>query len=376
MHLLHHILTENSHKWPERTAITFKDQSITYSFLETESNQLAATLSRLGCVKGDRVGIMLSKSIESIVALFGILKAGGIYVPVDPLAPIARVSHIITHCGIECIITSTEHLQKFELGQQNSMPLLKVILTGSMRDEAVVSGRHFDVIAWEEAVGQSGEDPRDLLQLDSDPAYILHTSGSTGTPKGVVISHRNALTFVNMAVDFFMIGRNDRIANHAPLHFDLSVFDIFGAIKAGATIVVVPEFLSTFPSRLAEYIDGERITIWNSVSSVLAMLAAKGSLERFAFSALRLVHFSGEVMPLKYLEILKKYMPRAEFFNIYGQTEANSSLFYRVDDVAKDRAKNIPIGKPFPHFDVFAIDDNGKRRTSCFERYGCFGLLE
>ena len=360
MHLLHHLLTESSLKWPDRTAVTFKDGSMTYSALETKSDQLAATLSHLGCTKGDRVGIMLSKSIESIVALFGILKTGAIYVPLDPLAPIARINHIIAHCGIECMITSGEHLSKFGPGPQNGPQLRNVILTGLTRDEAVGPGGRIAVIAWEEVEGQPGEKRVGVPQSDSDPAYILHTSGSTGTPKGVVISHLNALTFVNMATDFFKIRENDRIANHAPLHFDLSVFDIFGAIKAGAAIIMVPEFLPTFPSRLAEFIDREQITVWNSAASVLAMLAAKGRLERFAFGSLRLVHFSGEVLPLKYLRILKKYMPFAEFFNIYGQTEANSSLFYRVDDVTNDHAGNIPIGKPFPHFDVFAIDDRGK----------------
>jgi L-proline---[L-prolyl-carrier protein] ligase len=360
MYLLHHLLTESSVKYPDKTAVAFKDTTITYSSLETISNQLALTLSKHGITQGDRIGIMLGKSIESIIALFGILKAGAIYVPLDPLANVDRINHIITHCGMECLITSMDHLQKFCSGTQEGLPLRKVVLTGPMRDEVVIRGERVDVIYLNEIVGKTGEEHCDVSLLDSDPAYILHTSGSTGTPKGVVISHLNALTFVNMAVDFFKIGENDRIANHAPLHFDLSVFDIFGAIKAGATIILVPEFLSTFPSRLAEYIDREQVTIWNSVASVLAMLAAKGSLGRLAFSSLRLVHFSGEVMPLKYLRILKQHMQKAEFFNIYGQTEANSSLYYRIDDVTKDYVKNIPIGKPFPHFDVFAINDNGK----------------
>ena len=360
MYLLHHLLTESSLKYPDRTAVTFRDEYITYSALDTKSDQLAATLSFHGCTKGDRIGIMLSKSIESIIALFGILKAGAIYVPLDPLAPAARINRIIARCGIECLITSHENLSTLCSDHEAPLLLKKAILTSPSLKEGIDHREDIDCLAWEALSAHApGDGPRAEIS-DASPAYILHTSGSTGTPKGVVISHLNALTFVNMAVDFFKIKENDRIANHAPLHFDLSVFDIFGAIKAGATIIMVPEFLSTFPSRLAEYIDREQVTIWNSVSSVLAMLAAKGRLERFAFGSLRLVHFSGEVMPLKYLWILKEHMPGADFFNIYGQTEANSSLFYRVDDVTKDHARNIPIGKPFPHFDIFAIDDKGQ----------------
>lgn len=365
--LLHHLLSESSLKYPDRTAVTFKDKSVTYSELETKSNQLAATLLQQGIKKSDRVGIMLSKSIESIISLFGIMKAGAIYVPLDPLAPSSRNSQIIAHCGIECIITSPENLTQICSDQQALTQLKKAILTGSQASKGTCNSAHIDCHAWDTIVDNIPGYQQPIQLSDTHPAYILHTSGSTGVPKGVVISHLNALTFVIMAVDFFMINENDRIANHAPLHFDLSVFDIFGAIKSGATIVLVPEFLSIFPAKLAEYIDRERISIWNSVSSVLTVLAERGKLDRFRFNLLRLVHFSGDIMPVKYLRILKKNMQKAEFFNIYGQTEANSSLYYRVHDIADNDAWKIPIGKPFPNFEVFALNDANEMIRSCDE---------
>ena len=180
------------------------------------------------------------------------------------------------------------------------------------------------------------------------------------SPKGSVISHLNALTFVNMAVGFFGINENDRMANHAPLHFDLSIFDIFCAVKVGAAVVVIPEYLSAFPVRLAQAIYQQRVTVWNSVASVLTKLADQGGLEGLTFPSLRLVHFSGDLMPVKYLSFLRKCMPAAEFYNIYGQTEANSSLYFKVPDRIGDNAWKIPIGKSFPNFDVFAINENGQ----------------
>jgi len=356
MHLLPDLLRESALKHPDRKAIVYKDRSLSYADLENRSSRFGAALSGEGISKGDRVGIMLHKSIESIIALFGIMKAGAIYVPLDPGAPAVRVNAMLSHCGIECLVTSPEIGSTVWRDQQTPVPLKKLILTGGAPGDNA-SHRGVRSLSWEAMESAAPGNGTPVEMADTAPAYILHTSGSTGVPKGVVISHLNAMTFVNMATDVFSLNENDRIANHAPLHFDLSVFDIFGAIRSGAALVIIPETLSPFAAKLAEYIDKEGITIWNSVSSVLALLADRGRLDRFSFDALRLAHFSGDVMPVKYLRVLMQHMKRARFYNIYGQTEANSSLFYPVPDIPGNEAGKIPIGKPFPNFDVFALND-------------------
>jgi amino acid adenylation domain-containing protein len=208
----------------------------------------------------------------------------------------------------------------------------------------------------------SGKSP-EINIIDADLSYILFTSGSTGNPKGVMLSHLNALTFINMACDFFKITKEDVLSNVSPLHFDLSVFDIYVAFKAAATVAIVPDGVSMFPSKLAEFIQNNKITVWNSVPSALSLLANYANLNTFDFSSLRLVLFAGEVFPVKYLRQLKKHTPAAKFYNIYGQTEANSSTYYLVDKVLDEDASLIPIGKAFPNFDIFALDENGKKIT-------------
>lgn len=354
------LLTHGALRFPENQAVVYRERAITYSELDRMSNQLARFLAGYGVMPGDRVAIVLHKSIESIVSLFGILKAGGIYVPVDPAAPVTRMEQIIRSCGIQCAITSARiWTAGLSLIGPNS-PLRLALLTETDRDACGAAAGGREVAPWEEIFREEPGPPERTGSSDDSPAYILHTSGSTGVPKGVVISHRNALAFVEMASAFFCLSGSDRVGSHAPLHFDLSVFDIFTAIHTGAAIVLVPEFLSTFPLRLAEYIDREGLSIWNSVSSVLVMLADGGRLERFGFPALRLVHFSGDVMPAKYLRILKQHMTNAAFYNIYGQTEANSSLCYPVRGLEADDSRKIPIGKPFPGFEVYALDEHGR----------------
>jgi L-proline---[L-prolyl-carrier protein] ligase len=357
-HLLHHLLENSAKEFPDKAAVVFKGKSLTYADLDKQSDEVAHTLTRLGVTRGDRVGIMLTKSIEAIVSIFGILKSGAIYVPIDPTAPVHRATYIIDHCGIECLFTSPQQLLTLLSASENAIHISTAILVGKKCDELNQKNVNLKYFSSDNA-SITDENEFDAPELsDTSPAYILHTSGSTGNPKGVAISHLNALTYVKTAAEFFAATPTDRFCNHAPLHFDLSVFDIFVAVKCGATIVLIPELYSTFPVKLAECIAQERITVWNSVSSVLKMLADKGGLHLHKLDSVRIVHFSGDIMTAKYLRVLTKHMGNAAFFNIYGQTEANSSTFYPIREISENDSWRIPIGKPFPNFEVFALNDD------------------
>lgn len=360
-YLLPQFLRQSSSEHPDRYAIMLADRTMTYSELDRASNRLARLLVQKGVKAEDRVGIVSKKSIESIISVFGILKAGAVYVPIDPGAPLGRMEYIIENCEIGFLIGSAKEIDTILSEQEGSKNnSINVLISDISGKEHMFRHKYAQIMYWEDLSGISDEPLTQLPQSDNSPAYILHTSGSTGIPKGVVISHKNAIFFVDMAAEFFKIQPDDRLCNHASLTFDLSMFDIYVAIKAGAAIVLVPETLSVFPIKLAEYIERMSITVWNSVSSVLSLLSVRGKLSKFNFPALRLVIFSGEILPVKYLRILKKYMRNATFFNIYGQTEANSSTYYQIDEIPENDAWKIPIGKPFPNFEVFVLDETGK----------------
>ncbi len=356
--LLHQLLEHSAKQHPEKVAFVFKENSITYAELEKKSNGLALKLSQMGVKRGDRIGIFLGKSLEMIISLFGILKVGAIYVPIDPSAPANRAAFIIHHCGIECLISSSGNLVKLFSGVREKLAVQRAVIVGLDDHDAFRTDISGERLPWDKAFDVENREPPSVDVSDTSPAYILHTSGSTGNPKGVVLSHLNALTFVKMASEFFHINPADRICNHAPLHFDLSVFDIFAGARCGATVILLPENYSTFPVKLAEFIEKQEISIWNSVSSVLAMLVEKGALGKFNLDSLRIVHFSGDIMPVKVLRILKRFMRNASFYNIYGQTEANSSMYYHVREIPELDSWRIPIGKPFPNFEVFALSDS------------------
>ena len=359
-YLLHQLLSDSAAKYPDKDALAFKDQTVTYAELEIETNKLAHSLADIGIERGERVGIHMNRSITSVAGALGILKAGATYVPIDPTCPLSRLSYIINKCEIKLLLTFKEKLTNVERAFPENSPLENILVMNGL-DSGLGTHGFVKMIDWQEMRGVARDDSPYRNTIDADLAYILFTSGSTGNPKGVMISHRNSLTFVNSAHDFFGIDTNNRFSNICPLHFDMSIFDLFVAFKAGATVVIIPETTSIFPSQLAEYIEKKKISVWNSVPSALTLLANFTNLDKYDFSALRLILFAGEVFPIKYLRRLMKSIPGARFYNLYGQTEANSSTYFWVDQIPSDDTAVLPIGKPLPNFEVFALDeDDGK----------------
>ncbi|MBN2428712.1 MAG: amino acid adenylation domain-containing protein [Deltaproteobacteria bacterium] len=356
-YLLHQLLSESARRHADRPALVQGNRIMTYAELDGASNCLGAALVSLGVVAGDRVGILMTKASEAVTAIYGILKAGAIYVPLDHLAPPSRLASILVRCDISVLVTSGGAAGKILQEPMVDSQIKKLVLAPG--EELTLEGK--TCLSWKEAMATPAVMPEIRQPADVSPAYILHTSGSTGIPKGVVISHLNAMTFVRMAKEFFRISPDDRLASHAPFHFDLSIFDLFAAASSGAAVVLLPESLGVFPPRLAEFIDRMGITVWNSVASVIALLAEHGRLDHYSFEALRLVIFSGDVLSAKHLRRVMERMTGAAFYNLYGQTEANSSTFFKVEGLPPDDRWKIPIGRPFPNFEVFALDDQGRK---------------
>ena len=364
--LLHHHLINAATRFPEKTAAVFGDQSLSYRELDKMTNQVAELLESNGIGVGDRVGIYVSKSLASIVSIFGILKSGAAYVPLDPGAPLQRLAYIIEDSKITSLLTSSAKLSNLEAMFPNDSPLSTVALIDCDAQNNVSNSQHagntkWKVIDWNTITSLPADESRKDAAIETDTAYILYTSGSTGTPKGVMISHRNSLTFVDAAAEIVGLTSEDRVSSHAPIHFDLSTFDIFSSCKAGAATILVPETASTFPVNLVKLIERERITTWYSVPSVLSLMVIYGSLSAHDLSSLRMIIFAGEVFPAKYLQKLITLLPKVRYLNWYGPTETNVCTWYEVLQRDQERITPVPIGKPWPNIDVFAVNDAGEK---------------
>jgi amino acid adenylation domain-containing protein len=359
--LLQHLLRDSVLLRPDAPAVVFQDQALTYGEMDRLSNGLAHVLRDQGVRRGDRVAIYMDKSPGSLLAIHGILKAGAVYVPLDPQAPVQRLAYILGNCGVRCMVASAAKCQAIAMiATQGAGPEAVVFVDGDESASGTQGVRAVPRAAW---MGRSDAGPPEAGSVETDLAYILYTSGSTGTPKGVMISHRNALGFVAWAAEQFGVSHEDRLSSHAPLHFDLSIFDIFVAMKAGASVALVPDGTSTFPVRLAEWMQKSGITIWYSVPSILTLLLLKGRLDRVDLDRIRLLIFAGEVFPTKYLRGVMRALPRATFVNLYGPTETNVITWFRVPPLSDDQTESIPIGWTCANTEIFVVDDEGRRVT-------------
>lgn len=332
---------------PDNTAVIDPSgATIQYRDLDEQSTRIAELLLRLGVNRGDRVAVHAPKSIGTVASLFGVLKAGAAYVPVDPGAPGRRNLQIIADCTVRVLITDAPRAER-------------------LRSE---SGRDFNVLAeldglrpWTPGlVVLEGSPPQEDYEPPSELAYILYTSGSTGQPKGVMHTHSSALSFVDWCTREFAPTSHDRFSSHAPFHFDLSILDLFVPIQHGAAIVLIGEELGKQPLNLARLISDHRLTVWYSTPSILRLLMEYGKLEGQDCSSLRLVHFAGEVFPLKHLKALRDTWPHPRYYNLYGPTETNVCTFYEVPaDLPTDPQDSLPIGCACSDDELRIVDAQG-----------------
>jgi amino acid adenylation domain-containing protein len=347
-------LESSAARCPERIAVVDSNGSVTYSELNRQADALAAFLAARGVTHGDRVGVVLPKSIPAVVALFGIMKAGAAYVPVDHTAPAERGQRILTDCQISALIVDARCLGVIPEQYGTSTALCAVVAVGAASDVPALGNRmtSFD------AALQSGDGFTIRERSTRDLAYILYTSGSTGMPKGVMLTHENALSFVEWCSSVFEPTENDRFSSHAPFHFDLSVLDIYVAIKHGAALYLISEDLGKNPKDLARFIAVNQLTVWYSTPSILTLLLQFGNLEAHKVPDLRLVLFAGEVFPVKHLRELQRRWPSPAYYNLYGPTETNVCTFAKIpSQVPDDREVPYPIGFACSHCASLVLDD-------------------
>lgn len=354
---VHDLLTEAARLRPSGVAVIAGDAELTYGALDALSNQAARVLADLGVTAGDRVALYLDKSVEAVAGIYAVLKAGGGYVPLDPAAPLSRLSYIVSDCDVRVVITSGANLQQARKLSALSGGVDRLLVM----DDSPPSAGFGPLALGAEQLAAASERPLPVTGSREDLAYILYTSGSTGRPKGVMVSHGSCLHFVEWAARETALSSQDRLSSHAPFHFDLSTFDLFAAARAGACVIMVPPECSVLPPQLTQFIRELQISVWYSVPSILTALVQRGGIAPAGFPDLRTVIFAGEVFPTPFLRQLMALLPSTRFTNWYGPTETNVCTHFPVPQLPPDDDRPIPIGRTIDGTRAFVLDENGSR---------------
>lgn len=347
IYTLAHLLELAAVRWPGNEAFRSLNDSLSYAELNHKADQLSCFLMEGGLGKGDRVGIVMNRCLDTAVAVYGILKAGGAYVAINPFLPVNRISMILEDCGIEHIMT-TPALAKKVKTISAAVPFLKSVV-------GISTDLDVKTVTWDTIFARSLDNYNPPLVLEQDLAFILYTSGSTGMPKGIMHTHYSGLSLARLEVQLHSLTSSDRIGLLAPLHFDQANFGLFSPSLVGATTVIFPDSYVKLPASLATLVAKEKISVWFSVPYILIQILQQGNIDEHDFSSLRWVRFGGEVFPVKTLRELMSKWPQARFINSYGPSELARCTYHILEKPPMDD-EAVPLGRVWGNTEYRILD--------------------
>lgn len=331
---LHELFVDRALENPERVALVSSSGTMRYGELLAHANAIAEQLLQSGAKRTELVAVVMQKGWEQVAAVMGILIAGSAYLPVDPRWPTLRRGHILEHAEVRIALTQPalnrelewpSHIHRIEIKRQEGLDLLTTAPA--------------------------------LRQSVEDLAYVIFTSGSTGNPKGVMISHCAAINTVAHMNRLFGVGAEDSVLAVSDLTFDLSVYDIFGILGAGGTVVIPDAALSRDYNHWEDLTRRHHVTVWNSAPPLMGMLADGwefGSLCPLA--SLRIALLSGDWIPVSLPDRVRRMSPEARIISLGGATEGSIwSIYYPIEQVSREWV-SIPYGKALPNQRMYVLD--------------------
>ena len=338
--LLQEALVLSADRAPNSTAILYEKKALTYHELFQQSQAISDFLKEQDIRPNELVAVVLPKSTDLVSSVYGILSSGGAYVPVDINLPESRISYLLQNSKARFVFTDSATMDQLICPES----VEKIIDVNTILSS--VSDKHANIIA------------QQPVQTLKDLAYVIYTSGSTGRPKGVMIDHLGAM---NTVVDInrrFNITASDRIFAASSFSFDLSVYDLFGSVLAGA-ILVYPDKKDTMnPAHWVDVMRDAEVTVWNSAPPLIQLLVDAAQRKQVILPSLRLVMLSGDWIPLNLPVLIKKIAPNAQVISLGGATEASIwSIYYPIESINPEW-QSIPYGYPMDNQTWYILDDD------------------
>tara|TARA_B100000686_G_scaffold83609_1_gene90412 strand:+ start:250 stop:1836 length:1587 start_codon:yes stop_codon:yes gene_type:complete len=347
--LVHELIFQSANQSPNSDALSYKGFRKNYSTLSQDIQRVASNLIYLGLCRNERIAVYLEKRYETVISLFGVAAAGGVFVPINPILKSDQVSYILGDCNVKILITSTYRLNMLIDALPQCHDLHTVIIVDSTETQPVISG--LNIVPWNQIYSTSESIKKPRI-LDSDMAAILYTSGSTGKPKGVALSHRNIVVGAKSVSQYLENNPNDRILSILPLSFDYGLNQLTTVFYTGATCIL---YNHLFPQDIIEVIQTQNISGLAAIPPLWIQLAQLNWPE---ITSLRYITNSGGTIPQATLNILRDNLPKTKIFLMYGFTEAFRSTYLCPQEI-----KNRPnsIGKAIPNAEVFVLREDGTK---------------
>jgi amino acid adenylation domain-containing protein len=354
--LLHEFLEESARKYPNKIALVQKEERWTYRAIDEKANQVAHLLRHQGIQRGDRVAIFLDNSVESVISLFGILKADAVFLMLSSLLKHAKLGYILNNCRVNSIISDAGKLRAAsEIFP--SIPSLQTVI--SVGKEGPHSSKfHSKPIPWSEIDTLPPSSPKKLpsTNIDLDLATIIYTSGSTGNPKGVMLTHLNMISAATSITTYLKNVPEDIIIDCLPLSFDYGLYQVLMAFKIGGTLILEKSF--TYPYDVIKKMVKERVTGFPGVPTIFAILLQMKDLKNFNLHSLRYITNTAAALPVSHIRQIREAFPQATLYSMYGLTECKRVSYLPPEEL--DRRPDS-VGRGMPNEEVWIVDEEARR---------------
>ncbi|MEI6083184.1 MAG: AMP-binding protein [Verrucomicrobiota bacterium] len=350
--LVRDFLEQSAQRLPAKIALVCDGQRLTYAQLDEMANRLAHTLVAMGVRRGDRVGLYLNNSVEAVVGVFAIAKAGAVFVFINPTTKRDKLHYVLNNCRASVLIADA----RADLGglieetDRAVASLAGVILCGP---SATTAGTW--CISFEAALSRGAATCPVRESVDLDLACLIYTSGTTGDPKGVMSDNSNVVFAASAIIEYLANVESDVVINVLPLSFDYGLYQLLMTFKFGGTLVLEKSF--TYPAALLKRMEQERVTGFPGVPTIYALLLPM-DLSSFDLSSLRYLSNTAASLPVSHIEAIRKKFPTATLYSMYGLTETKRTLFLPPAEL--DRRPGS-VGVPIPGTEAWVEDDAGQR---------------
>lgn len=355
--LVNHFLEHSARRLPDKVALICGEERWTYSEIDQRANRVAWFLRQNGVERQDRIAIFLDNSVESVISLFGILKADAVFLMLSPTLKAQKLTYILNNCQVKALITHSNKIGVVS-SISDSVPGLRFVVFTGDKNKLSISNCP-NPIFWSKIESLSSSNSSNSINprnIDLDLATIIYTSGSTGDPKGVMLTHLNMVSAATSITTYLENREDDIILNVLPLSFDYGLYQVLMAFKFGGTVVLEKTF--TYPYQVIQKMIQEKVTGFPGVPTIYAILLGLKDLDKFDFSNLRYMTNTAASLPPAHIERLRKAFPHVTLYSMYGLTECKRVSYLPPAEL--DRRPSS-VGRGMPNEEVWVVDENGNR---------------